>query len=117
MKRSQTERAGKRCWGSAEGGALLGAGGPHSAACPGQPCVLPAFPALQPGTGILTSGQAEGSFSELQPGLARWKCRPRLGGGGGGSEDLMGPRSILGFRRWIGLLGGAQGVEWPGLQA
>ena len=81
------------------------------------PCVLSAFPALQPGTGILRSGQAEESFSELQPGLALWKCRPRLGAEGGGGEDLMGPRSILGFRRWVGLLGRAQGVEWPGLQA
>lgn len=105
MKRSQTERAGKRCWGSAEGGALLGAGGPHSAACPGQPCVLPAFPALQPGTGILTSGQAEGSFSELQPGLARWKCRPRLGGGGGqrgsdGSQINSGLQTLDRPPRW-----------------
>lgn len=60
--------------------------------------------------GILLSGQAEGSFSELRLGLARWKCRPKLGIG----EDKMGPRKILGFWHGIGRLGPRQRAEWPG---
>ena len=39
------------------------------------------FSALQPQPGVLSSGLTEGSFSEPQPGLVRWNCRPKLGAG------------------------------------
>lgn len=110
-KRSQTnDQTGKRCaavqrethfW-------VPAAHGPRSASSPGR--TFSCFLALQPGTGILLIRQAEVSFSERQPCLARWKCRPKLVIG----EDKMGPSEILGFGRGIRRLGPSQRKEWPG---
>ena len=73
--KKEPNRAGKRRRSGSEGGARLGAGGQRWGR------VLLVFSALQPETGILSSGLAEGSFSELPSGLARWNCRPKLGVG------------------------------------
>lgn len=76
---------------------LCVAAGPAARALPparGAPS--PAVWPLQTRTSILPVGQAEVSFSELRPGLARCKCRPKRGV----SEDKTGPSEILGFEVW-----------------